>query len=67
MSESNGFEITVDGSPRTYRDDKTIAFEAAAYLKLRNPHLGVTVRDLASGEIFPISPPTPGWTSVKRR
>jgi hypothetical protein len=66
MSQTNSYEIAVDGKPRSYRDDKTIAFEAPACLKMRNPHSGVTVRDLASGEAFPISPAQPGWTAARR-
>jgi hypothetical protein len=33
------YEITVDGQPRTNRDDKTIAIKAAEYLKHNNPHV----------------------------
>jgi hypothetical protein len=66
MTDITGYEISVDGKPRSYRDDKTIAIEAAAYLKMRNPHSGVTVRDLASGEAFPVSAPQPGWSSGRQ-
>jgi hypothetical protein len=31
------FEISVDGKPRSYRDTKSIAMEAAEFLKSRNP------------------------------
>jgi hypothetical protein len=39
------WEITVDGTPRSYRDVKALAVEGAEYLKSRNPHAEVTVRD----------------------
>jgi hypothetical protein len=62
MTGIMSYEISVDGKPRSYRDDKAIALEAAAYLKMRNPNSGVTVRDLASGETFPVRAPQPGWS-----
>jgi hypothetical protein len=31
------FEIRIDGTPRTYRDRKDFAIEAAEFLKTRNP------------------------------
>ena len=40
------WEITVDGKPRTYDHSKQLAIEAAQYLKRKNPHADVTVRDL---------------------
>src|SRR5712675_684864 len=39
------WEITVDGKPRSYRDDRQIAIESAQYLKRKNPNVEVTVRD----------------------
>ena len=43
------FEILVDGKPRSYRDTKIAAIEAAAFLKSRQPHSEVAVKDLQSG------------------
>jgi hypothetical protein len=43
-------EITVDGRPRTYDHKRTLAIEAAKYLKLKNPAANVTVRDLEGTE-----------------
>jgi len=43
------FEISVDGKPRSYRDRKAVAMEAAEYLKWKHPHSEVVVKDLASG------------------
>jgi len=36
--------------PRTYRDIKTFAIEAAERLKRKHPHSALVVRDLQSGE-----------------
>ena len=40
------FEIRIDGTPRTYRDRKDFAMEAARYLKGKQPHSMVEVKDL---------------------
>jgi hypothetical protein len=52
MSKNTGarFEIAVDGKPRSYRDVKATAVEAATYLKTKHPHGDVTVRDIEGGE-----------------
>jgi hypothetical protein len=44
------FEISIDGTPRTYRDDKAMAIDAAQYLKRKYPHSVVTVENLQTGE-----------------
>ena len=44
------FEILVEGKPRSYRDRKAVAMEAAEYLKWKHPHSEVVVKDLASGK-----------------
>ena len=44
------FEISIDGTPRTYRDRKAFAIEAAERLKRKLPHSAIVVRDLQSGE-----------------
>jgi hypothetical protein len=44
------WEITVDGRPRSYDHSKQLAIEGAQYLKLKNPHADVTVRDLEGVE-----------------
>jgi hypothetical protein len=43
-------EISVDGKPRSYRDRKAVAIEAAEYLKWKYPHSEVVVTDLANGK-----------------
>src|SRR3954466_2089726 len=40
------FEIRIDGTPRTCRDRKDYAMEAARLIKSKNPHSAVEVRDL---------------------
>jgi len=44
------FEISIDGTPRTYRDDRAMAIEAGELLKRRHPHSAVTVENLQTGE-----------------
>ena len=50
-SNSTGaqFEILVDGKSRSWRDVQETAFEAARYLKEKNPHSDVAVRDARNG------------------
>jgi hypothetical protein len=50
------FEIIVDGVPRSYRDDKAIALDAAKFLKERQPTQAVSLRDLRVGTVLEI-----GW------
>ena len=35
------YQIVVDGQPRSNRDDKAIAIEAAEYLKYKHPHAAI--------------------------
>ena len=44
------YEISVDGVPRTYRDRQDIALQTARFLKSRNPHSVVKLKDLQTGE-----------------
>jgi hypothetical protein len=52
MKQDTGarWEITIDGKPRSYRDDKAIAIGSAEYAKQKNPMVEVTVRDLLGEE-----------------
>jgi hypothetical protein len=45
------FEIRIDGRPRSYRDRKDYAMEAARLIKSKNPHSMVEVKDLQSGDV----------------
>ena len=49
------FEIRIDGAPRTYRDRKDYAMEAARFLKSKNPHSMVEVKDLQSGDVTAVA------------
>jgi hypothetical protein len=48
------FEISVDGKPRSLRDVREVAFEAAQFLKGLNPHSEVAVRDLRTNISTPV-------------
>jgi hypothetical protein len=38
LLSDEGFEIFVDGQPRTFRDVKAVAFEAARFLKAQSKY-----------------------------
>jgi hypothetical protein len=45
------FEISIDDVPRSYRDRKDRALDAALLLKSRSPSSAVAVKDLQTGEV----------------
>ena len=47
---NEGFDILVNGVPRTFRDDKKIALDAARNLKMRNLSGEITVIDRSTGQ-----------------
>jgi hypothetical protein len=47
---NEGFDILVNGVPRTFRDDKKIALDAARNLKMRNLGSEITVIDRNTGQ-----------------
>jgi hypothetical protein len=49
------FEIRIDGTPRTYRDRKDFAMEAARLIKSNQPHSIVEVKDLQSGDVTAVA------------
>jgi hypothetical protein len=49
------FEISVDGKPRSYRDRKAVAIEAAEHLKRKHPNSEVVMTDLASGKVTAVA------------
>jgi hypothetical protein len=49
------FEIRIDGTPRTYRDRKDYAMDAARLIKSKNPHSMVEVKDLQSGDVTAVA------------
>ena len=59
MNKTTGarFEITIDGTPRTCRDLRELAIEAATRLKTKSPHSEVTVRDIETGKTTVVKHP----------
>ena len=58
MTETNGgaqFEIIVDGKPRSYRDVKAVAIEAALFLKECRP-----TQEVSAGTYETAQPPPLG-------
>jgi hypothetical protein len=49
------FDIRIDGTPRTYRDRKDYAMEAARLIKSKQPHSMVEVKDLKSGDVTAVA------------
>jgi hypothetical protein len=49
------FEIRIDGTPRSYRDRKDFAMEAARLIKSKNPQSIVEVKDLQSRDITAVA------------
>ena len=49
------FEIRIGGTPRTYRDRKDYAMEAARFTKSKNPHCLVEVKDFQSGDVTAVA------------
>jgi hypothetical protein len=52
------YEIAIDGTTRTYRDQEELAREAATYLKKLNPNSEITLRDLQTGTVTMIKHPS---------
>jgi hypothetical protein len=51
------YEISIDGTTRAYRDVERLAIEAATYLKTKQPHSQITVRDIETGKTTPVKHP----------
>jgi hypothetical protein len=49
------YKIRIDGTPRSYRDRKDYAMEAARLIKSRNPHSLIEVKDLKSGNVMAVA------------
>lgn len=50
MPDNEGFEILINRVPRTFRDQKPAAYEAARYLKRKAVVDVVEIRDCATGQ-----------------
>ena len=49
MRENEGFDILHNGVPRTFRDQKALAYEAARFAKTQNPADLIEIVDRSSG------------------
>jgi hypothetical protein len=49
------FEIRIDGTPRSYRDQKDIAMQSAEFLKRNNPNSVVGLKDLQTGVVIAVA------------
>jgi hypothetical protein len=49
MRENEGFDILYNGVPRTFRDRKDMAYEAARFAKTQNPADLIELVDRSSG------------------
>jgi hypothetical protein len=49
MRENEGFDILHNGMPRTFRDQKTMAYEAARFAKTQNPADIIEIVDRSNG------------------
>lgn len=49
MDPKLGFDILINGTPRTFRDRKETAYEAARLLKSKNPRDVVEILDRSTG------------------
>ena len=52
LGDNEGFVILVEGVPRTFRDVKAYAFDAALVLKKKNKCAIVEIVDRSTGEKF---------------
>jgi hypothetical protein len=52
------YEIAIDGTTRTYRDQEELAREAAIYLKKLNPNSEILLRELQTGTVTIIKHPS---------
>ena len=50
MRGNEGFDILHNGVPRTFRDDREIAFEAARFAKARTKGEIIEIVDRATGQ-----------------
>jgi hypothetical protein len=49
MRQNEGFDILHNGVPRTFRDQKTLAYEAARFAKTQNPTDLIELVDRSNG------------------
>ena len=67
MTTGARYEITVDGQPRTNRDDKLIALKDRRISEAqKNPHSEITVSDRETGETVTVKMPPPRRWQARR-
>jgi hypothetical protein len=49
LRDNEGFEIRYNGVPRTFRDRKSVAYEAARFAKSRHPEDIIEIVDFSTG------------------
>jgi hypothetical protein len=54
MTQGAQFEISIDGKPRSHRERREVAIEAAEFLKRKFPNCDI-VKDLQSGEVTAVA------------
>jgi hypothetical protein len=55
MTQGAQFEISIDGKPRSDRERREVAIEAAEFLKRKFPNCDIVVKDLQSGEVTAVA------------
>jgi hypothetical protein len=55
ITQGAQFEISIDGKPRSHRDRREVAIEAAEFLKRKFPNCDIVVKDLQSGEVTAVA------------
>ena len=55
MTQGAQFEISIDGKPRSHRERREVAIEAAEFLKRKFPNCDIVVKDLQSGEVTAVA------------
>ena len=55
LTQGAQFEISIDGKPRSHRERREVAIEAAEFLKRKFPNCDIVVKDLQSGEVTAVA------------
>jgi hypothetical protein len=55
MTQGAQFEISIHGKPRSHRERREVAIEAAEFLKRKFPNCDIVVKDLQSGEVTAVA------------
>ena len=55
MTQGAQFENSIDSKPRSHRERREVAIEAAEFLKRKFPNCDIVVKDLQSGEVTAVA------------